>query len=158
MASMETTVLRDHTLRACHYHAILKALRGYYIIVGQEPAISEKGAGANMSIDIGAFKYVLNGVFGEKLTTTNVVIDASDATNPRIDVAILNTSGTIIISKGTAKAAKPIGETTWQKWEEPYPADLSTTDCIILAEIEIPAGVTSIVNAYIRNICVPVAF
>lgn len=42
--------------------------------------------------------------------------------------------------------------------EEPYPADLSTTDGIILAEIEVPAGVTSIVNAYIRNICVPVAF
>jgi len=158
MASMETTVLRDHTLRACHYHALLKALRGYYIIVGHEPAISEKGAGADMSIDVGAFKYVLNGTFGEKTSTTNVVIETADATNPRIDVAILNSDSDIVISKGTAKAAKPVGETTWQKWEEPYPADLSTTDGIILAEIEVPAGVTSIVNAYIRNICVPVAF
>lgn len=158
MASMETTVLRDHTLRACHYHALLKALRGYYVIVGQEPAISEKGAGADMSVDVGAFKYVLAGTFGEKTSTTNVAIDAADATNPRIDVIYVNSSGVVSVSKGTAKAAKPIGETTWQKWEEPYPADLSTTDGIILAEIEVPAGVTSIVNAYIRNICVPVAF
>ena len=158
MASMETTVLRDHTLRACHYHALLKALRGYYIIVGQEPAISEKGAGADMSVDVGAFKYVLDGAFGEKTSTTNVAIDAADATNPRIDVIYVNSSGVIFVSKGTAKAVKPVGETVWQKWEEPYPADLSTTDGIILAEIEVPAGVTSIVNAYIRNICVPVAF
>ena len=158
MASQETTVVRDHTFRACHYHALLKALRGYYIIVGQEPAISEKGTGANMSVDVGAFKYVLAGTFGEKTSTTNVAIDAADATKPRIDVIYVNSSGVVSVSKGTAKAAKPIGETTWQKWEEPYPADLSTTDGIILAEIEVPAGVTSIVNAYIRNICVPVAF
>jgi len=158
MASMKTTLLRDHTLRACHVDAILNALLGYYIIPGHEPAISEKGAGADMSVDVGAFKYVLAGTFGEKTSPTNVAIDAADATNPRIDVIYVNSSGVVSVSKGTAKAAKPIGETTWQKWEEPYPADLSTTDGIILAEIEVPAGVTSIVNAYIRNICVPVAF
>ena len=158
MASMKTTLLRDHTLRACHVDAILNALLGYYIIPGQEPAISEKGAGADMSVDVGAFKYVLAGTFGEKTSTTNVAIDAADATNSRIDVIYVNSSGVISVSKGAAKAVKPVGETTWQKWEEPYPADLSTTNCIILAEIEVPAGVTSIVNAYIRNICVPVAF
>ena len=158
MASMNTTLLRNHTLRHCHVQAILRALLAYYIIPGHEPAISQRGAGANMSVDVGAFKYVLNGVFGEKTSTTNVVIETADVTNPRIDVIYINSSGVISVSKGTAKAAKPIGETTWQKWEEPYPADLSTTDGIILAEIEVPAGVTSIVNAYIRNICVPVAF
>ena len=158
MASMKTTLLRDHTLRACHIDAILNALLGYYIIPGQEPVILEKGSGADMSVDVGAFKYVLNGTFGEKLTTTNVVIDAADATNPRIDVIYVNASGVVSVSKGTARAIKPTGESAWQKWEEPYPADLSSTAGIILAEVEVPAGATSIIDAYIRNICVPVAF
>lgn len=156
MASQETTVLRGHTYRACHRLAVLRALHGDFIINGQEPAISQRGAGANMSVDVGAFKYVLNGTFGEKLTTTNVAIDASDATNPRIDLIYLATGGTITVLKGTAKAVKPTGETTWQKYEEPYPADLSGTDGIVLAEVLVPAGATTIVDADIKNICVPI--
>lgn len=155
MASMRTTLLRDHTLRACHLVALLDAMNGYYVIPGQEPAISQRGAGANMSIDVGAFKYVLAGVFGEKTSTTNVVIDASDATNPRIDLLYVAANGTLTILKGTPKVVKPVGETTWQKYEEPYPADFSATSGLILAEIVVPAGATSIVNAYIANRCVP---
>jgi hypothetical protein len=131
---------------------MLRALHGDFIINGQEPAISQRGAGANMSVDVGAFKYLLAGVFGEKTTTTNVAIDASDATNPRIDLIYLATGGTITVLKGTAKAVKPTGETTWQKYEEPYPADLSGTDGIVLAEVLVPAGATSIIDAYVRNV------
>lgn len=155
MPGMRTTVLRDHTLRAAHLVALLDALNGNYIIPGQEPTIIQRGAGANMSVDVGAFKYVLAGVFGEKLTTTNVAIDAADGTNPRIDLLYVTANGTLTILKGTARAAKPVGESTWQKWEEPYPADFSGTSGLILAEIEVPAGATSIINAYIRNLVVP---
>lgn len=155
MTSMRTTLLRDHTFRAAHLVAILDALNGNYVISGQEPAISQRGAGANMSIDVGAFKYVLAGIFREKLTTTNVSIDAADTTNPRIDLLYVAASGTLTILKGTAKAIKPTGESTWQKWEEPYPADFSGTSGLILAEIEVPANATTIINDYIRNCCVP---
>lgn len=154
MANMRTTLLRDHTFRQAHLTALLDALRGYYVLPSYEPAISQRGAGANMSVDVGAFKYVLGGTKGEKTTTTNVSIDAADSTNPRIDLLYVNGSGTLLISKGTAKAVKPIGETTWQKWEEPYPADFSGVTGLLLAEIEVPAGATSIINAYIRNFCV----
>lgn len=155
MTGMRTTVLRDHTLRAAHLVALLDALNGYYVLPGQEPAISQRGAGANMSVDVGAFKYVLAGAFGEKLSTTNVAIDASDSTKPRIDMIYVAAGGTITVLKGTAKAVKPTGETTWQKYEEPYPADFSGTAGLLLAEILIPAGATTLVDAYIRNICVP---
>ena len=154
MADLSKTLLRDHTFRAVHLVAVLKALRGYYVIPGQEPAVSQRGAGANMSVDVGAFKYVLAGAFGEKLSTTNIAIDAADATNPRIDIIYVNGSGTIAVLKGTARAVKPTGESTWQKYEEPYPADFSATTGIVLAEVLVPAGVTSIVDAYIRNCCV----
>lgn len=155
MTGMRTTVGRDHTFRAAHLVAILDALNGYYVIPGQEPTVIQRGAGANMSVDVSAFKYVLAGVFGEKLTTTNVAIGAADATNPRIDLLYVAANGTLTILPGVARAAKPVGESVWQKWEEPYPADFSATAGLILAEIEVPAAVTSIINAYIRNCCVP---
>lgn len=155
MPGMRSTVLRDHTFRAAHLVALLDALNGYYVIPGQEPTVIQRGAGANMSVDVSAFKYVLAGVFGEKLSTTNVVIEAADATNPRIDLLYVAANGTLTILKGTARAAKPVGESVWQKWEEPYPADFSGISGLILAEIEIPANAATIINAYIRNCCVP---
>jgi hypothetical protein len=155
MASMRTTLLRDHTLRAAHMVAILDALNGYYVIPGQEPSIIQRGAGANMSVDCGAFKYVLAGVFGEKTTTTNVVVTAAHATLPRIDLLYVAANGTLTVLAGTEKAVNPVGEMTWQKYEEPYPADFSAISGLILAEIVVPAAVTSIINAYIRNCCVP---
>lgn len=154
--TLRTTLLRDTTFRYAHLCALLDALAGTYVIPGQEPVISQRGAGANMSIDIGAFKYVLIGIFGEKLSTTNVAIGAADATNPRIDLLYVASNGTLTILAGSARAIKPTNETTWTKYEEPYPADFSGTSGLILAEILVPPGVTSIVNAYIRNICVPV--
>lgn len=154
--SLRTTLLRDQVLRYAHFCAVLDALAGTYVIPGQEPTIIQRGAGANMSVDVGTFKYVLLGVFGEKLTTANVAIGAAHATLPRIDLLYVAANGTLTILPGVARAEKPTGESTWQKWEEPYPADFSGTSGLILAEIEVPAAVTSIINAYIRNICVPV--
>lgn len=151
MTSMIDTLLRDHTFRAVHLVAILRTLIGYYVIPGQEPAITQKGTGANMSVDVGAFKYVAAGDFGEKTTTTNVVIEAADATKPRIDLIYI-ASGTISVLKGTAATVKPSIETTWQKYEEPHPADFSAISGLVLAEIEVPAGVTTILDAYIRPI------
>ena len=148
---MRTTVLRDHIFRAAHLNGLLGAHTGNYVIV--TPSIVQQAAGANMSVDVGAFTYVLGGVFGAKTSTTNVVVQASDA-NPRIDLLYLSTGGTLTVMKGTAAAVVPTGEATWQKWEEPYPPDFSATDGILLAEIEVPGSATSILNAYIRNITV----
>lgn len=149
---MRTTVLRDHIFRAAHLNGLLGAHTGNYVVV--TPSIVQRAAGANMSVDVGAFTYVLGGVFGAKTSTTNVVVEASDA-NPRIDLLYLATSGTLTVMKGTARAIVPTGETTWQKWEEPYPPDFSATDGILLAEIEVPGSATSILDANIRNIAVP---
>lgn len=154
MADMRTTLLRDHTFRAVHLVAILNALRDYYIIPGQEPAIAQRGAGANMSVDVGAFKYVLNGTFGEKTSTTNVAFSTADSTNDRIDILYVNASGIISVMVGTARAKNPAGESVWQKYEEPYPADFGSTAGIVLAEVLVRAGTTSIIDADIRNCCV----
>jgi hypothetical protein len=153
--TIRTNLLRTHTLRAIHLIAMWDAINGYYVIPGQTPTISERGAGSNMSVDVSAFKYILNAVKGEKLSVTNVAIDASDPSLPRIDVLYLNSSAVLSVSKGAAMAIKPTGESTWQKYEEPYPADFSAITGIVLAEILVRAGTTSIVNVDIRPLVLP---
>lgn len=153
MPTMKTDVLRDHVFRYPHLASILGAHAGSYVVQGKEPAIVQRAAGANMSVDVGPFTYVLNGVLGSKATTTNVVVQASEA-NPRIDLLYLATNGTLTVLKGTARAIKPATESTWQRWEEPYPADFSSVDGLLLAEIMVPANAASILNENIRNIAV----
>src|SRR5574344_859995 len=153
---MHTGVLRDYVFRQPHLDALLDALNGYGLVPGKEPTIAQRAAGVNMSVDVSAFQYYLAWAWGQKTSTGNVAIDASDATNPRIDLLYLATNGTLTILKGTAKAIKPTGTTTWNKYEEPYPADYSAITGILLAEILVPAGATTIVDANIKNICVPI--
>lgn len=155
MPSMITALLRTHVFRAAHLVAVLNALRGYYVLAGSEPTISQKSEGADMSVDVSAFSYALANVAGSKGTSSNVAIDAADGTNPRIDLLYLNSSGTLTISKGTAAAKSPSAETNWLKYEAPYPADFSAVDGVLLAEIHVGAGVTTITDANIRNIAVP---
>ena len=152
--AMEVTLLRTHILRYCHLAAILRAMKGWYWLTGLQ--VIQRGAGANMSVDVNAGTYVLGGVPGAKTTTTNVPIDASDATNPRIDLLYVAASGVLTILKGTARAVKPVGETAWQLYEEPYPADISATPGLIIAEILVRANTTSILNADIRMLGIPV--
>jgi hypothetical protein len=151
--AMEITVLRDHILRYCHLAAILRAVKGWYWLSGLQ--VIQRGAGANMSVDVNAGTCTLAGVL-KSIASANVAIDASDATNPRIDLLYVAATGTLTILKGTAKVVKPATETTWQKYEEPYPADISTTPGLILAEILVRANTTSILNADIRMLGVPV--
>jgi len=156
MPSMKTTVLRDHVFRDAHLGGMLGALAGSYVVPGNEPAVTERAAGANMSVDVGVFIYVLGGIIKAKTSITNVLVAASDA-NPRIDLLYVDRAdGNIKILKGTAKAKKPATEASWLKWEEPYPADFSAKDGLILAEILVSGGATAIYNANIRNIAVPV--
>lgn len=153
---MKTGELRDYTLRQAHLDALLDALNGYGLVPGKEPTVAQRAAGVNMSVDVSAFQYYLAWVWGQKPSTSNVAIDAADVTNPRIDLLCLDTTGTLTILKGTARAIKPAGTTSWHKYEEPYPADYSAITGILLAEIVVPAGATSIVDANIKNICVPI--
>lgn len=153
---MKTGELRDYTLRQAHLDALLDALNGYGLVPGKEPTVAQRAAGVNMSVDVSAFQYYLAWVWGQKPSTSNVAIDAADVTNPRIDLLYLATTGTLTILKGTARAIKPTGTTSWHKYEEPYPADYSAITGILLAEILVPAGATTIVDADIKNICVPI--
>jgi hypothetical protein len=148
IAQMETTVLRDHTYRAIHRNVEERRDAGYYVLSGGQ--VIQRGAGANMSVDVAVIEYLLGWIPWATAAVTNVAIDVADGTNDRIDVLYVAASGTLTILKGTARAKKPSTETTWQKYEEPYPTNASSTPGLILAEILVRAATTSILNADIR--------
>ena len=124
-----------------------RALAGYSVRSGL--AVTQRAAGANMSVDVAAGTYLLNNVPGTYAATTNVAVDAADSTNPRLDILYINSSGVLTIAKGTAAAISPAGETNYKKFEVPYPADLSGTAGIPLAIIHVGAGVSTITDANI---------
>jgi hypothetical protein len=109
-----------------------------------------------MSVDVAAGSCVLAGNLTTKVSITNVAIGASDVSLERIDVVYIATNGTITVAGGVAATLAPTGETVWQKWETPYPPDMSAIDGLILAEILVRHGTTSIVTADIRMLGVPV--
>lgn len=155
--SIEKTVAQQHVVRKVHELVKLRSLRGYYVKAASGGHVKQRAAGANMSVDVDALTFYLDNVETSIATTSNVVVEAADLTKPRIDVLYIDTLGLMQIAKGTPADVVPTGETVWQKYEEPFTADLSSIEGVILAEILVPAGATSILDAYIRELGFSVA-
>ena len=112
-------------------------------------AVTERGAGANMSVDVAAGDARADGTLRNFASVTNVVISTSDPSNPRKDLVVINSAGSIVILAGTPEAATPSGQVR-RFTLTPSPADLTDGD-MILAEMWVGAGVTSILNADISS-------
>ena len=69
-------------------------------------AVSEKGGGADMSVDVAAGEWWAGNVWNNTFATTNVVIENGDAEN-RFDLIYSDSTGTISVVKGTASASNP---------------------------------------------------
>lgn len=102
--------------------------------------VSEKAAGANMSVDVAAGGAHINGTVVTKASLTNVAITAAHATYDRYDLVVINSSGTISVIAGTAAAVS---------YANDY--DLETNNAILLAEVYVPATDTTITDAQITD-------
>ena len=98
--------------------------------------VSQKGAGANMSVDVAAGGAYINGTPITKGSITNVVITAAHATYDRYDLIVINSSGTISVVDGTAAAVS---------YANDY--DLEANNAVLLAEVYVPAADTTIETA-----------
>lgn len=114
--------------------------------VGSEFAVTERGAGANMSVDVAAGECFVRGQWGESTSTKNLPISSADPTNPRIDRVVLrnhfgNNKITLEVLEGTpaGSPAAPALTQSAAMWE------------ISLAQISVPAADTSIANAQITD-------
>lgn len=102
--------------------------------------VEEKGAGANMSVDVRTGKAKIASVSIEVVGTTNVAVASAHATLDRFDIVVLSNIGTISVREGTA-AADPV--------VEDY--NLESNESILLAILSVPAADTAIEDAQITN-------
>jgi len=101
-------------------------------------AVSERAAGANMSVDVALGVCFVDGVEYTESGITNVVITAADGTNPRKDLIVYDTSGgTPAVVTGTPAATA-------------IPPDIPSGD-ILLAVVDVPALDTTITNDQIYD-------
>lgn len=122
-------------------------------------AVAQRGAGANMSVDIAAGRCYIaddhaNGAgyyMGEFTAAENTVIAAADPTNPRIDRVVYrvrdlfygdaaNDSGAFVVP-GTPTVGATLANTTG--------AGAVPGSCLLLGNVLVPAGAASIVTANI---------
>lgn len=117
--------------------------------------ISQRGAGANMSVDVAGGRAVIKGdlstyegsYFMENRGVTNLVISAADATNPRIDrivAEVLNAeySGASNLWRLRVITGTPAGSPS---------APAVPNNAISLATVAVAALASSITNANITN-------
>lgn len=118
--------------------------------------VTERGTGANMSVDVAVGKAWVRGDAGDYLdelydyeltATDNVVITTADATHPRIDMVVLQMttpdSFSIDVLAGTPTAGADL--------DDRLGADALPDSAILLADVLVGAGVTSITDSVIRD-------
>lgn len=111
-----------------------------------EFAVSERAAGANMSVDVATGKCWIRGHYGAQTSIVNLAIATADATNPRIDRVVLRadfTANTIALDVLTGtpagSPAVPALTQSTSRWE------------ISLAQVAVAAAAATIVTANITD-------
>lgn len=120
---------------------MVRALDGDGVLNGL--AVSQRGAGANMSVDVSSGDAWINVTDEGELSTTNLVIEASHATLERKDLITYDSTANIpAVIKGTDHAGTEADPT--------YPPDIPAGD-ILLAIVKVDAATTTIVNGDITD-------
>ncbi len=135
---MTHLISRGQPLEPGYLNNLRVGVRDWGVISGL--AVSQRAAGANMSVDVATGSATINGTVVTKSSVTNVVVTAAHATYDRYDFVVINSSGTISVIAGTAAATS---------YAPDY--DFETNNAILLAEIYIPATDTAIENAQITD-------
>ncbi len=111
------------------------AQQGLAVYSGCE--VTEDNAGAGMDVDVSAGHIRLTTSVGVLVTAGEVTLDTADATNARIDLVWVNTSGTL-------------GKTTGTPAATPVPPDIPSNS-VLLAIVSVPASDTTITNSQITD-------
>lgn len=125
-------------------NAIIEALKGNAVVSGLATT-----APGGMNVLVGAGGAWVNGVSVTKAIPTTIPLNASNPINPRKDIIVMNSSGTISAVSGTVNEAVPSTQTGINTYL-PQPSS-TPTNYILLSEIWIAAGVTAIVSGNITD-------
>jgi hypothetical protein len=118
-------------------------------------AVTEKSGTANMSVDVAGGRAFIAGseatyqgtYFVENRGTTNLVISAADATNPRIDLIVAKVQDSGYSGATDAWSLAVVTGTPAASPSAPTAPDNS----LVLARVAVAANATSIVNANITD-------
>lgn len=125
---------------------------GYGVVNGLKVVPTDP---ASMDVQVETGKAYVADTLVEKGAVTDLTVTAADPTNPRKDIVVCNSAGTLSIVAGTAEAALPsdkVGVYTLKPEPSSIPAN-----SIILAEIWVPAGATEITGSEIYDKRVSIA-
>lgn len=104
----------------------------------------------DMTLQITAGAAIFDGTRVAVAAQDNVALNPADSSNPRKDVAYLDTNGDLQVSTGTPEEAKPTDNTRFQT-RRPAPNDLSGTDAVVVAEVWVADGASDITSSDIRD-------
>lgn len=111
-----------------------------------ELAVAQRGAGANMSVDVATGWALVLGEFGALATLENIGITANATGNPRIDLVVVRADFVndvvqldVLVGTPAVAPVEPALTQNTSLWEIP------------LAAVDVAAGAASIVTANIRD-------
>lgn len=105
-------------------------------------AVSQRGAGANMSVDVATGQCFLQGIFGENGSIKNLAIAAADATNARIDRVVLRLDTSVPNIQVLVTTGTPAGSPS-----APALTRSGTQTDYSLSQVQVAALATSITTA-----------
>ncbi len=119
---------------------------GYGVVNGLKVVPTDP---VSMTVEVETGKAYVADTLVEKGAVTDLTVSAADPTNPRKDIVVCNSAGTLSIVAGTPEAALPSGNVGVYTLN-PEPPSIPANS-IILAEIWVPAGATEITGGEIYN-------
>ena len=125
---------------------------GYGVVNGLKVVPTDP---ASMVVQVETGKAYVADTLVEKGAVTDLTVGAADPTNPRKDIVVCNSAGTLSIVAGTPEAALPNGNVGVYTLN-PEPPSIPANS-IILGEIWVPAGATSITGSEIYDKRVSIA-
>ncbi len=125
---------------------------GYGVVNGLKVVPTDP---ASMNVQVETGKAYVADTLVEKGAVTDLTVGAADPTNPRKDIVVCNSAGTLSIVAGTPEAALPSGNGGVYTLN-PEPPSIPANS-IILGEIWVPAGATEITGSEIYDKRVSIA-
>ncbi len=116
--------------------------------------VSQRGAGANMSVDVAAGDGAVHGTesspaqgfyFGHAEGVTNLAIGAANATNPRYDLIVMRVRDSVYSGGVDSIALEVVAGTAAGSPTEPA----TPANSMVLARVLVPAASSTVVNANI---------
>jgi len=126
-------------------NSVLDALKGTFVESGG--ACTQLPTPA-MQVRVAAIVYYINGARVSK-AQTDVTITAAPGSGARKDIIVGDSSGNITAVDGTAEAVAPSGKTGPETYQ-PKPSNIPANK-VLIAEVYVPTGKTSILNADITD-------